>query len=52
MGFQSQHEIVGYAIIGFYRKALEISGAKQVAVNFTVPISAGGEYAELKITWA
>ncbi len=52
VGFQSQHDIVGYAIIGFYRKALEISGAKQVAVKFTVPISAGGKYAELKITWA
>ena len=52
VGFQSQHEIVGYAIVGFYRKALEISGAKQVAVKFTVPISAGGKYAELKITWA
>ena len=52
MGFQSRHEIISCAIIGFYRKALEISGAKQVSVAFTVPISAGGEFAELKITWA
>ena len=52
IGFESRHQIIGYAIIGFYRKALEISGAKQVTVNFTVPISAGGDYAELKITWA
>ena len=51
VGFEPRHEILGYAIIGFYRKALEISGAKQVTANFTVPISAGGPYAELKITW-
>jgi hypothetical protein len=51
VGFEPRHAILGYAIIGFYRKALEISGAKQVTVNFTVPISAGGPYAELKITW-
>jgi hypothetical protein len=51
MGFQSRHEILSYTIIGFYRKALEISGAKRVSANFTVPISAGGEFAELKITW-
>jgi len=51
VGFQIRHEIMGYAILGFYRKALQISGAKQVEVRFTIPISAGGEYAELKITW-
>ncbi len=51
-GFASRHEIMGYAIIGFFRKALEISGAKQVKVEFSIPISAGGDYAELLITWA
>ncbi len=52
VGFQPHQEILGYTIIGFFRKALEISGAKQVGVNFSIPISAGGDYAELKITWA
>jgi len=52
LGFESRHEILSYAIIGFYRKALQISGAKQVTTKFTVPISAGGDFAELKITWA
>ena len=52
VGFQGRHEIMGYVILGFYRKALEICGAKDVVVNFTIPISAGGEYAELIITWA
>lgn len=51
-GFASRHEIMGYAIIGFFRKALQISGAKQVKVEFSIPISAGADYAELIITWA
>jgi hypothetical protein len=52
VGFKSGHAIMGYVILGFYRKALEICGAKDVRVNFTIPISAGAEYAELIITWA
>jgi hypothetical protein len=51
VGFKSQHDIMGFAIIGFFRKALDISGAKQVKVEFTIPISAGRDYAELKIAW-
>jgi hypothetical protein len=39
---------MGDVIIGFFGKALDISGAQQVTVNFSTPISAGGEYAELK----
>jgi len=52
MGLRKRHEIMGYGIIGFFRKALEISGAKDIAVKFTVPISDEREYAELTITWA
>lgn len=52
VGFQSRHEIMGYTIIGFFRKALQMSGAKEVAVNFSVPISAGRGHAELAISWA
>jgi hypothetical protein len=51
-GFQKQHRIMGFAIIGFFKKALEISGAKNVAIQFTVPIEAGKEFAELSITWS
>jgi len=51
-GFQKQHRIMGFAIIGFYRKALEISGAKNVAIQFTVPIEQGREFAELTISWS
>lgn len=51
-GFQKHHRIMGFAILGFFRKALEISGAKNVALKFTVPIEQGGEFAELSITWS
>jgi hypothetical protein len=49
-GFQKQHRIMGFAIIGFFRKTLEISGAKNVVIQFTVPFEEGSEYAELSIT--
>jgi hypothetical protein len=51
-GFQKQHRIMGFAIIGFFQKALEISGAKDVAIRFAVPIEEGRELAELSITWS
>jgi hypothetical protein len=51
VGFQKQHGIMEYAILGFFRKALEISGAREVAMKFTVPISQGAAYSELTITW-
>jgi hypothetical protein len=51
-GFEKHHRIMGFAIIGFFRKALEISGAKDVAIRFTVPIEEGKEFAELSITWS
>ena len=52
IGFQPQHDILEYVIVGFFRKALEISGARHVSMNFTVPISQGGPYSELSITWS
>ena len=50
-GFGKQHRIMGFAIIGFFKKALEISGAKDVVLRFTVPIEEGKEFAELSIAW-
>jgi len=50
-GFQKEHNIIEHAIIGFFRKALEISGANRVDLKFTVPIAAAGPYSELTITW-
>ena len=50
-GFEKQHRIMGFAIIGFFKKALEISGAKDVVLRFTTPIEEGKEFAELSISW-
>lgn len=52
VGFSRNHRIMGLAILGFFRKALEISGAKKVDVHFTVPIEAGEKFCELALTWS
>jgi hypothetical protein len=51
IGFEKQHRIIGFTIVGFFQKALEISGAKDVTSSFITPIEAGKGYAELTITW-
>lgn len=51
-GFEKQHRIMGFAIIGFFKKALEISGAKDVVLRFTVPIEEGKAFSELSISWS
>jgi hypothetical protein len=50
-GFAKQHRLIGLTIIGFYRKALEISGAKDVVAKFTTLIEQGMGYCELALTW-
>jgi hypothetical protein len=50
-GFEKQHRIMGFAIVGFFKKALEISGAKDVAIHFSIPIEEGKGYSELSIAW-
>ena len=51
-GFEKQHRIMGFAILGFFKKALEISGAKDVVLCFTVPIEKGEAFSELSISWS
>ena len=51
-GFEKHHRLLEYVIIGFYRKALELCGAKRVQVMVTVPIAQGGGSCELTITWS
>jgi hypothetical protein len=50
-GFEKQHRIMGFAIVGFFKKALEISGAKDVVLYFSTPIEEGKSYSELSIAW-
>jgi hypothetical protein len=51
VGFSRNHRVMGFVILGFFRKALEISGAKKVDVHFTVPIEAGEKFCELALSW-
>ncbi|MGB7282093.1 MAG: hypothetical protein WBE13_07525 [Candidatus Acidiferrum sp.] len=51
-GFEKQHRIMGFAIVGFFKKALEISGAKNVVIHFSVPIEEGQAYSEISIAWS
>jgi hypothetical protein len=51
-GFEKQHRIMGFAIIGFFKIALELSGANDAIIYFTTPIEEGRGYAELSIAWS
>lgn len=51
VGFSRNHRIMGFVILGFFRKALEISGAREIDVRFTVPIEAGEKLCELSLSW-
>jgi hypothetical protein len=51
IGFNKHHSMFGYYLIGFYRKALEVCGAKNINVEFITPIVSGKEYAELVLKW-
>jgi len=50
-GFAKQHRLIGPIIIGFYRKALEISGAKEVKAEFISLIEDDRGYCELLLSW-
>jgi len=50
-GFSKQHWLIGNIIIGFYRKALEISGAKEVKAEYSSSIRDDKGYCELVLGW-
>jgi hypothetical protein len=50
-GFEKQHRIIGFVLIGFFKKALEMSGAGDAVIGFATPIEADKGYAELSISW-
>ncbi len=51
VGFDIKHAVFEYVLIAFYRKAAQLYGAKDVTVEFTTPIAAGKEYAEIVVSW-
>ncbi len=50
-GFECRQSLIGFVIVGFFKKALEISGATDVSVVFTTPIEKSAGSCELEITW-
>ncbi len=50
-GFQKEHRLIELSIMAFFRKALELAGAKDVQVAFATSIAEGGPYADLNVTW-
>jgi hypothetical protein len=50
-GFRKQHRLIEYIMIGFYQKALQICGGREVRAEMSVPIADGGEFCELHVTW-
>ena len=51
VGFEKQHRLIGLSIIGFFKKALEISGAKNVRVKYLTSIEEGKGYCDLELSW-
>jgi hypothetical protein len=51
-GFERQHRLVAMLIIGYFRKALQISGASNVSASFITPIEAGKGFCELALSWS
>jgi hypothetical protein len=51
LGFGKQHRLMEYVMIGFYQKALEICGARNIQAQMSVPMATDGAYCELCVTW-
>lgn len=50
-GYKADQDVFEEVIIGFYQKALEISGAKNIKAKFDVPINDGKEFSQIVVTW-
>lgn len=51
VGFGPQHRVMELIIVGFYRKALELSGAKERQVRISTPIGAGKGHLDVELSW-
>lgn len=50
-GLAPRHRLLECVIVGFYRKALLLCGARDVEVQVAMPIEAGESYAEFRLSW-
>lgn len=51
IGFEKKHQLISFGIISFYKKALELAGAKNIEIKYITPIEADKGFSELEITW-
>lgn len=51
IGFGKEHQLISFGIISFYRKALELAGAKNIEIKYITPIEADKGFSELEINW-
>lgn len=51
IGLEKHQRLIGLSIIGYYKKALEISGAKNIKITYTTPIEEDKGFCELEIEW-
>ncbi|MBN2546675.1 MAG: hypothetical protein JXB50_12815 [Spirochaetes bacterium] len=51
-GFEMHHHLIEYAIIGFYKKALELSGAKKINCKCLTKIIEGKGFSEIELIWS
>lgn len=51
IGFSKQHKLFEYSLLGFYKKAMEISGAKNVQIKYLTSMEEDKGFCDLEITW-
>jgi hypothetical protein len=51
LGFQKQHSIFEYVLLGFFKKGLEICGAKNIKASLSTSITEGKGYSEFTLSW-
>lgn len=51
IGFAEQHRLMTHVLIGFYRKTLEVCGAKQIGVDLHRSGPSTRQHWELSLTW-
>lgn len=51
IGFEKQHRLIGFSIIGYYKKALDMSGAKNIKIKYITAIEEGKGFCELEMEW-
>ncbi len=51
IGYEQTHAIIEYTLLGFFKKAMTLSGAKNVKAEITIPLSQGKGYVDITVTW-